>query len=309
MRHVIEEQLARLRLRYDAASAHLEHQIGYLTPLGVLWTSLWNNAEEAQRVLQDKIDAAMVQANIREGQEQMNTILSAALLDHAVALYAQSRQTFNDILYDTMLKEQVLGPLTKDLVKELIQLVDIASPTLAIQKDQVDPQAASVFSATTQTTIMAIIAGQIAQALALRLGIGALSNGALGSVLQVITGPLGTAVLAVSVIVDLYKSKYKTIGACKEALWNTYQAIYRAYTGPVLANLTAATIAGLEQQLQTDREATRVALDRFFDGILIQAQSPGFLPFVESRDSRSCPSSVRVNTRGLPGDRHRGTKA
>ena len=46
----------------------------------------------------------------------------------------------------------------------------------------------------------------------------------------------------------------------------------------MLANLTAATIAGLEQQLQTDREVTRVELDRFFDGILIQAQSPGYLP-------------------------------
>ena len=159
-----------------------------------------------------------------------NTILGAALLDHAAALYTQSRQTFNDILYDTMLKEQVLGPLTKDLVKELIQLVDIASPALAIQKPS-GPQAASVFSATTQTTIMTILGAQIAQALALRLGISALSRGALGSVLQVITGPLGTAMLAVSVLVDLYKSKNKTISACKEALWNTYQATYRAYTG------------------------------------------------------------------------------
>ena len=70
----------------------------------------------------------MIQAKIRDGQTQMNTILGAALLDHAAALYTQSRQTFNDILYETMLEEQVLGPLTKDLVKELIQLVDIATP-------------------------------------------------------------------------------------------------------------------------------------------------------------------------------------
>jgi hypothetical protein len=293
MRRVIEEQLARLRLRYDAASARLEAQIGYLTPLDILWTSLWNSAEEAQRVLQDKIDAAMVQANVRDGQEEMNTLLGAALLDHAMALYAQSRQTFNDILYDTMLKEQVLGPLTKDLVKELIQLVDIASPALAIQKDQVDPQAAAVFSETTQTTVIAILGAQIAQALGLRLGIGALSRGALGSVLQVITGPAGTVVLLASTLVDIYRSKYKTISACKEALWKTYQATYRAYTGPVLANLTAATIAGLEQQLQTDREATRVELDRFFDGILIQAQSPGFLAFIESRDSTEAVKAVK----------------
>jgi hypothetical protein len=106
----------------------------------------------------------------------------------------------------------------------------------------------------------------------------------LGSVLQVITGPIGTAILLGSMLADIYKSKNTAISACKEALWNTYRATEQAYTGPVLANLTAATIAGLEQQLQTDREATRVELDRFFDGILIQAKSPGFLPFVESRD-------------------------
>jgi hypothetical protein len=177
MRHVIEEQLALLRRRYDAASANLEEQIGYLTSLGVLWTSLWNSREEAQRIFQDKIDTTMAHGKIHDGQEQMNTVLGAALLDHAVALYAQSRQTFNDILYDTMREERVLGPLTKDLVKELIQLVDIASPTLAIQKDQVDPQAAAVFSATTQTTVMAILGAQIAQALGLRLGISELCRG------------------------------------------------------------------------------------------------------------------------------------
>jgi hypothetical protein len=169
MRHVIEEQLTLLRLRYDVASANLEEQIGYLTSLGVLWTSMWHSKEEAQRMFQGKIDAAVAHAKIQDALAQMNTVLGAALLDHAMALYAQSRQTFNDILYDTMREERVLGPLAKDLVQELIEHVDVASPRLALQEGKVDPHAAAVFSATTQTTVMAILGAQIAQALALRL--------------------------------------------------------------------------------------------------------------------------------------------
>src|SRR5205085_369937 len=83
------------------------------------------------------------------------------------------------------------------------------------------------------------------------------------------------------------------VNACKETLWNTYSATQQAYTGPVLTNVTAATVAGLEQQLQTDREATRVELDRFFDGILIQAKSPGFLAFVEGRDTAEALKAVK----------------
>jgi hypothetical protein len=293
MRHVIEEQLALLRLRYDVASANLEEQVGYLTSLGALWTSLWHSQEEAQRVFQEKLDAAMAHAKIQEALAQMNTVVGAALLDHAMALYAQSRHTFNDILYDTMREERMLGPLTKDLVQELIEHVDVASPRLAMQEGTVDPRAAAVFSATTQTAVMAILGAQIAEALALRLGIGTLSRGALGAVLEVLTGPIGTALLLASTLVDIYTSKTTAVNACKATLWNTYHATQQAYTGPVLTTLTAATVAGLEQQLQTDREATRVELDRFFDGILIQAKSPGFLAFVEGRDTAEALKAVK----------------
>ena len=33
-----------------------------------------------------------------------------------------------------------------------------------------------------------------------------------------------------------------------------------------------------------------------------------YLPKVLQLNVRSCPSSLRVNTRGLPGDRHKGKK-
>ena len=44
------------------------------------------------------------------------------------------------------------------------------------------------------------------------------------------------------------------------------------------------------------------------DALLAQAHQM-FAWWHRVREGRSCPSSVRVNTRGLPGDRHRGKKA
>ena len=48
--------------------------------------------------------------------------------------------------------------------------------------------------------------------------------------------------------------------------------------------MTAAVTAGLEQQLKTDQKAAKIEIDRFLDGFLVQAGSPGYLDFAQSRD-------------------------
>jgi hypothetical protein len=45
-------------------------------------------------------------------------------------------------------------------------------------------------------------------------------------------------------------------------------------------------VAGLEQQLETDRRAARIEMDRYFRGMLVQARSPGYEQFVEGRNQK-----------------------
>ena len=67
-------------------------------------------------------------------------------------------------------------------------------------------------------------------------------------------------------------------------LRQSYDEMSTRYTDSgFMAQLTEATVAGLEQQLETDRRAARIELDRYFRGILVQAKSPGFEQFVEGR--------------------------
>src|SRR5256885_1589101 len=59
--------------------------------------------------------------------------------------------------------------------------------------------------------------------------------------------------------------------------------------------------APLREQVQIPQKAVRYRpSDKLLDGLL------GILCGAKTR---SCPSSLRVNTRGLPGDRHKGKKA
>ena len=78
--------------------------------------------------------------------------------------------------------------------------------------------------------------------------------------------------------------KSNAFEACNKVLRQSYDDMSARYTGSdFMAQLTEATVAGLEQQLETDRRATKIVLDRYFRGILVQAKSPGYEQFVEGR--------------------------
>jgi hypothetical protein len=246
LRQMIDAQLALLKQRYDAASTSLEAQIGYGTPFYAWWKSWWNSQEEAQRVFQDKIDAAIAQAGIPAQREQMNATLEAALLDQATALYAQSRTTFNQILYEAIQETGLLGPLTHDLVQELIDRVDLASYQLAVQEGRIDPHAAIASPTVTGAVLATILTARIAQTLAVQFGVRFLAGGVVAPVLEIVTGPIGLIVLGLSTIKDIYNAKTNAIEACKQHLWQSYHALERLYTSPEF--LTSVTDAGDENE-------------------------------------------------------------
>ena len=138
MKNAMELQLKALRKRYATAEAYLEEQIGYGTPWYATWQGIWNNKEAAAKVFQDIIQAAVDNAKIPQAREQMQQELTATLTDNVLALYKDTRQTFNDILYQAIEEKGLLGPLTPDLVKELVERIDTTSQQLAVQEGVID---------------------------------------------------------------------------------------------------------------------------------------------------------------------------
>ena len=102
MTAAIAAELATLRGVYNGASTHLAANIGYGDPWRASWKRFWNSPEEAQRVFQDKIDAALVQAGVPVRREKAAAAIDSALLDAATAEYQAYRHTFNTILYETI---------------------------------------------------------------------------------------------------------------------------------------------------------------------------------------------------------------
>ena len=79
---------------------------------------------------------------------------------------------------------------------------------------------------------------------------------------------------------------------CKDAVWKSYtDTSEQLLSDTSLRDMTAAVTAGLEQQLKTDQKAAKIEIDRFLDGFLVQAGSPGYLDFAQSRDK---PEALRA---------------
>ena len=98
MKNAMELNCRRLRKRYVTAEAYLEAQIGYGTPWYATWQGFWNNKEAAAKVFEDIIQAMVDTAQIPQARETMQQELNATLTDNVLALYKDTRQTFNDIL-------------------------------------------------------------------------------------------------------------------------------------------------------------------------------------------------------------------
>jgi hypothetical protein len=133
--------------------------------------------------------------------------------------------------------------------------------------------------------LSAILAARIYQSTAQRVGGGATVRYVIGGrIAALLLGPIGFIGLGIATIRDLFKMRSNAFEACNTVLRQSYDDMSAQYTGSdFMAQLTEATVAGLEQQLETDRRAARIELDRYFRGILIQAKSPGFEQFIEGR--------------------------
>ena len=159
----IDAELNTLRASYDTASAYLERQIGYGTPWWSVWKRVWNGPEEAQRVFQEKIDAAIAHAGLPARRDKAAAAIDAALLDAATAEYQSYRTTFNTILYKTISESGGLGILTKDLVKELIARIDQTSHQFAVKEDLVDAQVAMPAPTASLAALSGIVLARIAR--------------------------------------------------------------------------------------------------------------------------------------------------
>jgi hypothetical protein len=293
MKFAMERQLQALHERYVTAEAYLQAQIGYGTPWYATWQGFWNNEEAAAKVFQDIIEAAVDTAQIPQAREQMQQELTATLTDNVLALYKNSRQTFNDILYQAIEEKGLLGPLTPDLFKELVQRIDTTSQQLAVQEGVVDAGAVSAFPKMAVQALGLILIGRIAQIMLSRVGVQIGLEKAIGGRLaSAFFGPLAWVAIAGSTLYDIISVRSKAVQKCKDAVWKSYtDTSEQLLSDTSLRDMTAAVTAGLEQQLKTDQKAAKIEIDRFLDAFLVQAESPGYLDFAQSRDK---PEALRA---------------
>jgi hypothetical protein len=293
MKFAMERQLQALRKRYVTAEAYLEEHIGYSTPWYATWQGIWNNKEAAAKVFQDIIEAAVDTAQIPQARKQMQQELTATLTDNVLELYKNSRQTFNDILYQAIEEKGLLGPLTPDLFKELVQRIDDTSHQLSIQEGVIDANTASTFPSMTAAAIAALLTARITQAMlervGIRVGVERVVGGRLGAAFF---GPVAWVAMGMFTIYDIVSAKSQAVKKCKDAVWKSYNdTSEQLLSDTSLRDMTAAVTAGLEQQLKTDQKAAKIEIDRFLDAFLVQAESPGYLDFAQSRDK---PEALRA---------------
>ena len=105
-------------------------------------------------------------------------------------------------------------------------------------------------------------------------------------------GPVAWVAIAGSTIYDIVSVRSNAVQKCKDAVWKSYNdTSEQLLSDTSLRDMTAAVTAGLEQQLKTDQKAAKIEIDRFLDGFLVQAESPGYLDFAQSRDK---PEALRA---------------
>jgi hypothetical protein len=281
----LDKELSTLRAGYDSASAHLESQIGYGTPWWAAFQRLWNGPEEAQRVFQEKIDAAIAYAELQARRDKVAAAIDTALIDAATAEYQSYRATFNKILYDTISESGGLGVLTKDLVKELIARIDQTSRQFAVREDFVDAQAAMPTPTASLAALSGIVMARIARSVMLTAGQRYATRTVGQYLLSLMAGPVGWGFLTLATAYDIWNARANAFEESNKVLWQSYDAFAKAYRDAI-PGATKAVVAGLEQQLEADRRAARIEMDRFFRGILVQAGSPGYETFVQGRDQQ-----------------------
>jgi hypothetical protein len=283
--HAIDTELNTLRASYDGASIYLESQIGYGTPWWSAIQRVWNGPEEAQRVFQEKIDTAIAHASLPARRDNAAAAIDAALLDAATAEYQSYRATFNKILYDTISESGGLGILTKDLVRELIARIDQTSHQFAVKEDHVDAQVAMPTPSASLAALSGIVFARITRSVMLTAGQRYAARTVGQYLVSALAGPVGWSFLAAATAYDIWYARDKAFEECSKVLWQSYNGFAKAYRDSIPA-ATKAVVAGLEQQLEADRRAARVEMDRYFRGILVQAGSPGYETFVQDRDQQ-----------------------
>jgi hypothetical protein len=288
----IDAELNTLRTGYDNASAQLESQIGYLTPWWSVFRMVWNGPEESQRVFQEKIDASIGHAGLPARRDKAAAAIDAALLDAATAEYQLYRGTFNKILYDTISESGGLGILTKDLVKELIARIDQTSHQFAAKEDLVDAQVVMPTPTASLAALSGIVLARIASSVALTAGQRYAATTVGQYLLSILAGPIGWGFLTIATAYDMWNARANAFEECNKVLWQSYHAFAKAYHDAI-PDATKAVVAGLEQQLETDRRAARTEMDRYFRGILVQAGSPGYETFVQGRNQQVALKSLQ----------------
>jgi hypothetical protein len=278
----LDKELNTLRAGYDSASAHLESQIGYGTPWWAALRRLWNGPEEAQRVFQEKIDAAIAHADLPARRDKAAAAIDAALLDAATAEYQSYRATFNGILYRTIGESGGLGVLTKDLVRELIARIDQTSHQFAVKEGLVDAQVVMPTPTASLAALSGIVLARIARSVIQTAGRRAAAGMTGQGLLSFLSGPTVWFLLSLPVVYDILNARANAFEECNRVLWQSFDAFAQAYRDAI-PGATAAVVAGLEQQLEADRRAARIEMDRYFRGILVQAGSPGYDEFVQAR--------------------------
>jgi hypothetical protein len=281
----VNAELNTLRASYDSASSHLESQIGYGTPWWSAIQRVWNGPEEAQRVFQEKIDASIAYAELQARRGKAAVAIDAALLDAATAEYQSYRATFNKILYDTISESGGLGILTKDLVRELIARIDQTSHQFAVKEDLVDAMAAMPTPTASLAALSGVVMARIARSVMLTAGQRYAARTVGQSLLSVLAGPVGWGFLAAATAYDIWYARDKAFEESNKVLWQSYQNFAKVYRDAI-PGATQAVVAGLEQQLEADRRAARIEMDRFFRGVLVQARSPGYETFVQGRNEQ-----------------------
>ena len=288
----LDKEFNALRAGYDSASAHLKDQIGYLTPWWSVLQRIWNGPEEAQRVFQEKMDASIAYAELQAKRDKAATAIDAALIDAATAESQSYRATFNKILYSTISESGGLGVLTKDLVKELIARIDQTRHQFAVREELVDARAAMPTPTASLAALSGIVMARIARSVAITAGQRYAAKSVGQYLLSILAGPVGWGFLTLATAYDIWYARDKAFEESNKVLWQSYQNFAKVYHDAI-PSATKAVVAGLEQQLEADRRAARIEMDRYFRGILVQAGSPGYEALVQARGEHVAAQALR----------------
>ena len=179
-------------------------------------------------------------------------------------------------------------------MRDLIARIDTTSQQFAMKEGVIDAHVATGSPSSTVAMLSTILVARVTQSVLHTAGARWAAHGALSTVLGALTGPVGWALLGVSAIYDVWNAKATAFEASNKTLRQSYDDFAAAYTAPqFMQDMTRAVVAGLEQQLEADRQAARTEMDRYFRGILVQAKSPGFAAFVQGRDEREASKGLQ----------------